>query len=41
VDNVKIELRELGWGGMNWIDLAQERYQWRVLVNVVMNLRGP
>jgi hypothetical protein len=34
-------LREVGWGGMDWIDLAQDRDQWRVLVNTVMNLRAP
>jgi hypothetical protein len=39
VDNVKIDLREIAWGGMDWIDLAQVRDQWRVLVNTVMNLR--
>jgi hypothetical protein len=33
--------RELGWGGMDWIDLAQDRGPWRVLVNTVMNLRVP
>jgi hypothetical protein len=38
-DNVKIELKEMGWGGMDWIDLAEDRDQWRVLVNTVMNLR--
>jgi hypothetical protein len=32
-------LREVGWGGMDWIDLAQDRDQWRALVNTVMNLR--
>jgi hypothetical protein len=34
-------LREIGWDGMDWIDLAQDRDQWRVLVNTVMNLRVP
>jgi hypothetical protein len=34
-------LRETGWGGMNWIDLAQDMDQWRVLVNMVMNLLVP
>jgi hypothetical protein len=38
-DNIRINLREIGWGGMDWIDLAQERDQRRALVNVVMNLR--
>jgi hypothetical protein len=40
-DNVKMDLREIGWGGMDWIDLAQDRNQWRALVNTVMNLRVP
>jgi hypothetical protein len=39
VDNIKIILREIRWGGVDWIDLAQDRDQWRVLVNTVMNLR--
>jgi hypothetical protein len=38
LDNIKMDLREIGWGGIDWIDLAQDRSQWRVLVNVVMNL---
>jgi hypothetical protein len=38
-DNIRMDLREIGWGGMDWIDLAQDRNQWRVLVNTVMNLR--
>jgi hypothetical protein len=37
-DNIKTDLREIGWGGMNWIDLVQDREQWRALVNTVMNL---
>jgi hypothetical protein len=36
-----IDLREIGWDGMDWIDLAQDRGQWRGLVNTVMNLRVP
>jgi hypothetical protein len=40
VDNIKMDLRETGWDGMNWIELAQDRDQWRVLVNTVMNLSG-
>jgi hypothetical protein len=41
VDNIKIDLREMGWADMDWIDLAQDREQWRALVNTVMNLRVP
>jgi hypothetical protein len=38
-DNIKMDFREISWGGMDWIDLAQDRDQWRALVNTVMNLR--
>jgi hypothetical protein len=41
VDNIEIELREIGWDGMDWIDLAQHRDQWRAVVNKVVNLRVP
>jgi hypothetical protein len=41
VDNIKIDLREMGWGGMDWIVLAQDRDQWRAVVNTVMKLRVP
>jgi hypothetical protein len=41
VDNIKINLRDIGWDGIDSIDLAQDRDQWRTLVNTVMNLRVP
>jgi hypothetical protein len=41
VDNIKIDLREIGWNGGDWIDLTQDRDQWRALVKAVMNLRVP
>jgi hypothetical protein len=41
VDNIKMYLREIGWSGVGWIDLAQERGEWRALVNTIMNLRVP
>jgi transcription termination factor 2 len=41
VDNIKMDLREIGWDVMDWIDLAQDRDQWRALVNTVMNIRVP
>jgi hypothetical protein len=41
VDNIKMDLRVIGCDGMVWIDLAQDRDQWRALVNTVMNLRVP
>jgi hypothetical protein len=37
----KMDLREVGWDGMDWIDVAQDWDQWRALVNMVMNLRVP
>jgi hypothetical protein len=40
-DNIKTDLREIGWDSMDWIDLAQDRDQWRALVNAVMNLWVP
>jgi hypothetical protein len=40
-ENIKMDLREVGWGGMDWIDLAQDRDRRRALVNAVMNLRFP
>jgi hypothetical protein len=36
-----MDLREIGWDGVDWIDLAQDRDQWRALVNTVMNLQVP
>jgi hypothetical protein len=39
VDNIKMDLRVLRWGGMDWFDLAENRDKWRALVNTVMNLR--
>jgi hypothetical protein len=41
VDNIKMDLRELEWGGKDWIYVPQDREQWRALVNTVMNLRIP
>jgi hypothetical protein len=37
-DNI-MDLRDIGWGGMDWIDLAQDRDQWRALVSTVINIR--
>jgi hypothetical protein len=39
--NIKMDLKEVGFWVMDWIQLAQDRYRWRVLVNAVMNLRVP
>jgi hypothetical protein len=39
VGNIKMDLRETGWDGVDWIELAQDRDQWRAIVNMVMNLR--
>jgi hypothetical protein len=39
VDNIKMDLREVGCGGVDWIDLAQDRDRWRAVVYTVMNLR--
>jgi hypothetical protein len=41
VDTIKIDLRELGWGGMDWINLALDSDEWRALVNTGMNFRVP
>jgi hypothetical protein len=36
-----MDLREVGWGGVDWIDLSQDRDQWRALVNTITNLQVP
>jgi hypothetical protein len=41
VDNIEIDLREIGWVCMDWIDLVQDRNKWRALVNSIMTLRVP
>jgi hypothetical protein len=41
VDDTKLDLRNIGWDGMDWINLAQDSDKWRALVNTVMNLRVP
>jgi hypothetical protein len=41
VDNIRMDLGEVGWGDVDWIDLAEDRNRWRALVNSVMNLRVP
>jgi hypothetical protein len=40
-DNIKMDLRAIGWGGMKWIDLAQDKDRWRALANTVMSFRVP
>jgi hypothetical protein len=41
VDNIKMDLREMGWDGMDWIDQAQDTEKWRAHLNTVMSLRVP
>jgi hypothetical protein len=41
VDNIKLDLKEIEWGGIDWIYLAEDRDQWRALLNTAMNLRVP
>jgi hypothetical protein len=41
VNNIKMDVREIGWDGVDLTDMAQDRDQWRALVNTVMNLRVP
>jgi hypothetical protein len=41
MDNIKMGRVEIGWGSVDWIDLAQDRDKWRDLANAVMNLRSP
>jgi hypothetical protein len=40
-DNIKMDLQEVGWEDVDWINKAQDRDRWRAVVNVVMNLRVP
>jgi hypothetical protein len=41
VDNIRMDLGEVGWGAVDWIGLSQDRNRWRALVNLIMNLRVP
>jgi hypothetical protein len=41
LNNIKMDLREIGWSGVDWIDVTQDRDQWRALVKTVMNFRVP
>jgi hypothetical protein len=40
-DNIKVDIYEVGWEGVDWIDMAQDRDRWRALVSTVLNLRVP
>jgi hypothetical protein len=40
-DNIKMDLQEVGWQSMDWIDMGQDRDRWRAVVSAVMNLRVP
>jgi hypothetical protein len=39
MDNIKMDLKEIGWDGVDWIDMARDRDQWRALVSTILNLR--
>jgi hypothetical protein len=41
VDIIKMDLREVGWDGVDWVNMAKDRDQWRAIVNTVLNLRVP
>jgi hypothetical protein len=41
MNNIKMDLLQIGWDDVNWIGLAQDRNRWRALVNAVMNVRVP
>jgi hypothetical protein len=41
VNNIKMDLREIGWDVVDWIDMAEDRDQWRALVNTILKLRVP
>jgi hypothetical protein len=41
LDNIRMDFVEVGWGGVDWISLAEDRDRWRALVNSVLNLRVP
>jgi hypothetical protein len=40
-DNIKMDLQEVGWGGVDWMDMAQDRDRWLAILNAAMNLRFP